>query len=120
VGTVGSSSRVGTRSGLPETAAVDEKNEMAHAPLGGGLDQRARVHRIVAVIAERIANGVRHDDRGGEMEDGVDPVLCDRFGDARLISMSPIRSDAAGATAQSKPVVRLSSTTTRSPASTST
>jgi hypothetical protein len=53
------------------------------------------------------------------MHDGIDPALRDQFGDARLISVSPIRSDASGATAQSKPVVRLSSTTTRSPASTS-
>jgi hypothetical protein len=78
-----------------------------------------RVHRIVAVIAERILNRVGHDNRGGEMDDGIDPALRDQFGDARLISVSPIRSDASGATAQSKPVVRLSSTTTRSPASTS-
>jgi hypothetical protein len=46
-------------------------------------------------------------------------VLCDQFGDARLIPVSPIRSDASGATAQSKPVVKLSSTTTRSATSTS-
>ena len=43
--------------------------------LDRGLDQRARVHGVVAVIAERIANRIRHDDRGGEMDDGVDPVL---------------------------------------------
>ena len=59
---------------------------MAHAPLDGGLDQGARVHRIVAVVAKRIANRVRHDDRGGEMDDGVDPMLGNQRGDARLIA----------------------------------
>ena len=59
---------------------------MLYPLIDRGLDQCARVHRIVAVIAERIANRVRHDDRGGEMDDGIDPVLRDQFGDARLIS----------------------------------
>jgi hypothetical protein len=59
---------------------------MAHAPLDGALNQRMRVHRIVAVIAERIANRVRHHDRGGEMDNGVDPVLRDQRGHARLVT----------------------------------
>jgi hypothetical protein len=62
------------------------EDEMMYSLLDRGLDQRARVRRIIAVIAERIANRVRHDDRGSEMDDGVDPVLSDQFGDARLIS----------------------------------
>jgi hypothetical protein len=40
----------------------------------------------VLLRAERIADRIRHDDRGSEMDDGVDPVLSDQFGDARLIS----------------------------------
>ena len=32
------------------------EDEMAHAPLDGALDQRVRIHPIVAVIAERIMN----------------------------------------------------------------
>jgi hypothetical protein len=59
---------------------------MAHAVLDRGLDQRARVRGVVAVIAERIADRVRHHDRGGEMDDGVDPVLRDQRAHARLIS----------------------------------
>src|SRR4029450_11001426 len=109
---------------------------MAHAPLADALDQRVRVHRIVAVIAERIANRVRHDDRGGEMDNGVEAGLRDQRTPAGVVSdaprcsainaaprgwspTSPVTSDAPFATAQSKPVARLSSTTTRSPASTS-
>jgi hypothetical protein len=67
------------------------------------------VHRVVAVIAERIAHRVRHDDRTG----AISAATRDRS------PQSPITSDAPDATAQSKPVARLSSTTTRSPASTS-
>ena len=31
-----------------------------------------------SVVAERIANRVRHDDRSGEMDDDVNPVFCDQ------------------------------------------
>src|SRR6516164_6325528 len=62
------------------------EDEMAHAPLHGALDQGPRVHRIVAVIAERIANRVRHDDRGGEMDNSVNPMLRDQRGYAQLIA----------------------------------
>ena len=59
---------------------------MMYPLLDGGLDQRARVRRIIAIKGERIADRIRHNDRGSEMDDGVDPVLCYQFGDARLIS----------------------------------
>ena len=59
---------------------------MTHAARDRGLDQRVRIHRIVAVIAERIADRIRHHDRSGEMDDGVDAVLGDQRGDARAIS----------------------------------
>jgi hypothetical protein len=75
---------------VPPRVAVDgggrREDEMAHAPLDGALDQRARVHRVVAVIAKRIANRVRHDDRGGEMDNGVDSVLRDQRSHARLVT----------------------------------
>jgi hypothetical protein len=95
------------------------EDEMAHAPLDGVLDQRARVNRVVAVIAERIANRIRHDDRGGEMDNGVDPVLRDQRSHARLVTDVADDERRALRYAQSKPLARLSSTTTRSPASTS-
>ena len=50
------------------------------------LDQRARVHGVVAVVAERIATEFRHHDRGGEMDDGVDPMLRDQRRDQRLVA----------------------------------
>src|SRR5262245_36078745 len=59
---------------------------VGHAPFDGALNQRMRVHRIVAVIAERIANRVRHHDRGGEMDNGIDPALRDQCGHARLVT----------------------------------
>jgi heptosyltransferase I len=46
---------------------------MLHPALDRGLDQRARVGGVVAVIAERIAHRVRHDDGAGEMDDRLDP-----------------------------------------------
>ena len=95
------------------------ENGIAYAPFDGALDQRERVHRIVMVIAERIANRVRRDGRGGEMDNGVDPVLRDQRSHARLISDVTDDERRALRDCQSKPVARLSSTTTRSPASTS-
>ncbi len=90
-----------------------------HAGLDRRLDQRARIDRVVAVIAERIGDRFRHHDRGGEMDDRVDPVLRDQRGHQRLIAaLADDEGGARPATAQRKPVVRLSSTTTRSPAST--
>ena len=37
-------------------------------------DERARFASVVAVIAERIGDQFRHDDRPGEMNDGVDAM----------------------------------------------
>jgi hypothetical protein len=53
------------------------------------------------------------------MDDGVDPVLCDQFGDARLISSV---ADQKRRARRHRPIEagrEISSTTTRSPASTS-
>jgi len=58
---------------------------MAHPLRHRSLDQRAGVHRIVAVVAKRIANGIRHDDRGSEMKDNVDPMFRDQRCDVQLI-----------------------------------
>ena len=84
------------------------------------LDQRARVDRVVAIIAERIAHRVRHHDRGGEMDDRVDAVLADDSADQRLVAaVADNERHACRRPPSRKPVERLSSTTTRSPASTS-
>ena len=53
------------------------------------------------------------------MDDGVDPVLREQRRNAGLIAGVADDDGTSGATDQSKPVVRLSSTTTRSPASAS-
>ena len=50
---------------------------MLHATLDRCFDQRSRVHGIVAVIAERIAQRIRHHDRSGEMDDGANFVIAD-------------------------------------------
>src|SRR5262249_13199104 len=44
---------------------------------GRSLNQGAGVDRVVAVVPERIADRVRHDDRGGEMDNGVDSMCGD-------------------------------------------
>ena len=93
---------------------------MPDAALDRGLDQRAGVDGVVAVIAERIAHRFRHDGRAGEMDDGVDVVLFDQRGDQRLVAdVADDRQHRLAAAPSAKPVDRLSSTTTRSPASTS-
>src|SRR4029077_12754612 len=61
------------------------EDEMAHASLDGSLDQSARVHGIVVIIAERIANRVGHHDRGGEMDDGLDAMLGYQVRHERLV-----------------------------------
>jgi hypothetical protein len=58
---------------------------MAHTRPDRGLDQRTGVHRVVTVVAERIADRVGHDDRRGEMDDGVDLVLCNQPRYLRLV-----------------------------------
>src|SRR6516164_4682421 len=58
---------------------------MAHTPPDRGLDQRSGIHRVVAVVAKRIADRVGHDDRGGEMDDGVDLVFCNQRRYLRLV-----------------------------------
>jgi hypothetical protein len=50
---------------------------MPDAALDRAFDQRARIGRIVEIIAERIAHRIRHDDLGGEMGDRFDPALLD-------------------------------------------
>jgi len=59
---------------------------MAHMLLDGALDQGPRVYRIIAVIAERIANRIRHNDRGGEMDNGFNPMLRHQRAHARLVT----------------------------------
>jgi hypothetical protein len=92
---------------------------MTHTPPDCGLDQRTGVHRVVAVVAERIADRVGHDDRGGEMDDGVDLVFCNQRRYLRLVAAVTDDERPALRYRPIEPVARLSSTTTRSPASTS-
>ncbi len=65
------------------------EDEMGHPALDGSLDQGARAHRVVPVIAERVCDRVRHDDRGGEMNDGIHSVLGDHGLHHRLIAGLP-------------------------------
>ena len=59
--------------------------------LDGGIEQRAGVHGVVAVVAERIGDRIRHHDRGGEMDDGVDAMPRDQS--RRPASRSPVLAD---------------------------
>ena len=56
------------------------KYELLHTRFGRDLEQGAGIHRIVAIIAKRIAHRIRHNDRGGEMDDGVNAVALNRLG----------------------------------------
>ena len=59
---------------------------MANSAVHRALDQRAGIDRVVAIIAERIADRLRNDDRSGEVNDGVDAMLADQPLDQRLIA----------------------------------
>src|SRR5215467_358219 len=51
---------------------------MAYVLGDASLGQGARDHRVVGVISERIGDGLRNDDRTGEMDDGINVVLRDQ------------------------------------------
>jgi len=51
------------------------KNEPLHPGLYAGVEQVERVGGVVAVIIQRAANGFRHQDRAGEMNDVANGVL---------------------------------------------
>ena len=52
---------------------------MLHAGADRGLDQGAGLDRVGEVVAQRVGDGVRHHDPGGEMGERVDPMLQDRL-----------------------------------------
>ena len=70
--------------------AIDRRgrgeDEAADTAGDGGRDQRPRLDRVVEVVAERIGNRFRHDDRPGEMNDRLDAVLLDQMGDQGLVA----------------------------------
>ena len=49
---------------------------MAHTAGDRTFDQRTGIGGVVAVIAERVVHRIRHHDRRGEVNDGVDAVLA--------------------------------------------
>jgi hypothetical protein len=58
---------------------------MLYARLDHRIEKRARLARIVVVIAQRIGNRIRHDDRAREMNDGIDLPVRDHPGDELCI-----------------------------------
>ena len=73
---------------------------------------------LFEIIAERVGDGFRNDDLGGEMDDRIDLVLGEQSRAPESASpKSPTISGTPGGTAERKPVERSSSTTTLSPAS---
>src|SRR6202044_3146733 len=57
------------------------KDERLDPAIDRRLDQSACVRNVVKVVAERIADGVRYDNLGGEMGDRVDRMLLDQAPD---------------------------------------
>jgi hypothetical protein len=49
---------------------------VAHVGLDRSGHERAGIRGVVAVIAERVAHGIRNDDRGGEMNDRLGPIFA--------------------------------------------
>jgi hypothetical protein len=74
---------------------------MAHASGDGSLDQSPRVHGIVAIVAERITNRVRHYDRGGKMDNGLDAMLGNQ---ARHACLVPGVTDDKGGALRHRPI----------------
>ena len=49
---------------------------MRHAGANDGLQQCTGLDRVVLVVAQRIGHGIGNDNRSGEMDDGLDPVIA--------------------------------------------
>ena len=62
---------------------------MFDTALDRGLDQGARVHRVVAIVGKRLRDRIWHDRGSGKMDDRVDATLGDDRGDERLIAGIP-------------------------------
>ncbi len=93
---------------------------MRHIILHASFHEGPRLDRVVVIVAERIGDRFRYDNRAGEMDDARDIELRDDAGDQILIvDVTFHQMGTRGDTAQRKPVERLSSTTTSSPLSTS-
>jgi hypothetical protein len=56
-----------------------------HVGARRGLDQRAGLHGVGEIVAERVGDRFRHHDLGREMGDRIDPVAQDRLGDEGLV-----------------------------------
>jgi hypothetical protein len=62
------------------------KNKVAHIAFDRAFNQRAGIDGVVAIIAERITHRIRHDQRGGKVNDGLDIVFADEARHERLIA----------------------------------
>ena len=59
---------------------------MAHVVPGATREQVACRAGVVAVIAQRVGNGFRHDRARSEMHHGIDAALTQQFVDANFIT----------------------------------
>jgi hypothetical protein len=84
-------------------------------PIDGAGQERARHCGVVQIIAERIGDGLRHDDFCGEMDDRLDSVLGEELGHEILVAeIAEDQRDAVGH-GGAKAGRQMSSTTTFSP-----
>src|ERR1700751_1496680 len=61
------------------------KYEVAHLLRDGALEKRLARYGIVAIIFERIADGLRRDRRAGEVKDAADLMVAQEPSDKRLV-----------------------------------
>ncbi len=61
------------------------KDEARNVAADGDVEQIARRHGVVAIVAERIAHRFRHDDGAREVDDGIDMVRGDHAFDQVFI-----------------------------------
>ncbi len=65
------------------------EHEVAHAGLDAAFEQAARLRRIVAVVAQRVGDRLRHDRSRGEMHDRADGVFGEHALDQCLVADLP-------------------------------
>jgi hypothetical protein len=62
------------------------EDEARHSMGDSRRHQRPGFHRVVEIVAEGIADRIRHHDRAGEMDDGVEAVFRHQPGQQRLVA----------------------------------
>ena len=84
IGTAGASSR--NLCLIAVNCGGGRKDEVFDATIHRAFDERSRVNSIIAIIDQWVADRIRNDERGSEMQDGPNAVFSDQTRNQDLIA----------------------------------